>query len=30
MSENWLNQTPDDIDYYLAGFADGEGSFSDI
>jgi hypothetical protein len=28
MSETWLTRIPPRIGYYLAGFADGEGSFS--
>lgn len=28
MSDNWLKQIPDNIGYYLTGFADGEGSFN--
>ena len=28
MSNNWLMQIPNNIGYYLAGFADGEGSLN--
>jgi hypothetical protein len=28
MQQNWLNQIKPNIGYYLAGFADGEGSFN--
>lgn len=28
MSSNWLNEIPQNIGWYLAGFADGEGSFN--